>query len=273
MHKYALSLLALVGVACSDQQTQTTSGPAQAAASPDSVAAAAPLVSRPAVVPLAQVPASLRQPGQLLEGWRWQDANGENLLLVFRSISKSRQQLAASPPDSDAVQDMEDFERTAWLTARQYVRQQAGQYKELWRLQDAVTNCPLDMALKLQPGSTAITDLDHDGRSETTLMYALACRGDVSEAGLKLIMRAGAAKYALRGTSVVQYDSVPAEQRRPAQPCCLEKLSAAQQREGNTAGYYQTEAEFRTAPPAFLAFARQHWQKFSIEKFGEHEEL
>lgn len=271
-------LLLFLGLgACTDKPSEQmkTSQPTAAPVAADSVRAVpAATPYAPQAVKLADIPAQLRLPGQLLEGWRWTDANGENLLVVFRAVSLSKQQQAVPSPDSSQVEDMQDFERTARLSARQYVRHQGQHdYQELWRLQDAVADCALDLTLRLQPGSTAITDLDQNGRSETTLVYALACRGDISGADLKLIMRAGATKYALRGSSLVQYDSIPAEQRQPRNPCCLNKLSATQREQGNTEGYYQTEAEFQAAPPAFLAFARQHWQKFSVEKLGEHEDL
>lgn len=279
MPKYAILLLAAVVGGCSDKRVETTTRAAAPAAGAATVADSSQPARRiaPQALALAEIPPSLRLPGQLLEGWRWQDSNGENLLVVFRTVTLSRQQLAApsqpaAPPDSSAEVDMRDLERSAQLTARQYVRRR-GRYTELWRLQDAVANCPLDLTLRLRPGSTAITDLDRDGRSETTLLYALACRGDVSGATLKLIMRAGAAKYALRGFTVVQYDSVPATARQPANPCCLDKLSKARREEGNREGYYQSEAEFRAAPPAFLPFARQQWQKFSIETMEDHEDL
>jgi hypothetical protein len=276
MRQILCALLVIGLTACTDnakQQAQTGQPTATTPADSGTTAQpAAPYTPQPVV--LADIPAKLRLPGQLQEAWRWTDANGENLLVVFRTVSSSKQQLAMPSPDSSAVEDMQDFERTARIAARQYVRQSSqAVYQELWRLQDAVTACALDMTLRLQPHSTAITDLDHNGRSETTLVYALACRGDISGADLKLIMRAGAAKYALRGSSIVQYDSIPAQQRQPANPCCLEKFSAAQREQDNTEGYYQTEAEFQAAPPAFLAFARQHWQKFSIETPDEHEDL
>lgn len=276
MRKTLWILLFASLAACSDtanQQAQTGSPVATAGVSPDSVPSAPTTRYSPQAVKLADIPAKLRLPGQLLEAWRWNDANGENMLVAFRTVSNSKQQANPSS-DSTEEQEMTDLERTARLAVRQYVRQpKQTEYSELWRLQDAVTDCPLDMTLRLQPSSTTVTDLDQNGRSETTLVYALACRGDISGADLKLIMRAGAAKYALRGSSLVQYDSAPAQQRQPRNPCCLDKLSAAQREQGNPEGYYQTEAEFRTAPPAFLTFARQHWQKFSIEEQAEHEDL
>ena len=47
----------------------------------------------------------------------------------------------------------------------------------------------------------SITDLDSDGIAESTFLYKLSCRSDISPARLKLIMHKGAAKYAMRGTT------------------------------------------------------------------------
>lgn len=278
---YAIGLLVFGLVSCSEKKEGSTAALPPTSARPvtnatDGVAPSRPSIS-PQVVALAQIPAALRMPGKLLEAWRWTDANGENLLVVFRSVTLSNQQRAkqAHPdtaPDSSEVEEMQDFERSARLTAKQYVLKQ-GKYTELWRLQDGVSACALDMTLGLKPNSTAITDLDQDGQSETTLVYTAACRGDVSPATLKLIMREGPDKFALRGSTVVQFDSVPISQRQPAVPCCAEKLSKAQREQGDDAGYYETEKEFQKAPPAFLPFARQQWQKFSIEKVEDHTEI
>ena len=81
-------------------------------------------------------------------------------------------------------------------------------------------------------------------------------------------MHEGAAKYALRGYTVVQFDSVPASQRRPAEPCCLDKLTKQQQQQlydsptADFAGRYFNENDFKQQPE-FLRFARQHWQRYS----------
>ncbi|SNC77380.1 hypothetical protein SAMN06265337_3963 [Hymenobacter gelipurpurascens] len=276
-----IGLLVFLLVSCSEKQESSTAALPPTNARPGANAADATAASRPEIkpqaVPLAQIPAPQRLPGQLLEAWRWQDANGENLLVVFRAVTLSNQQRAkqahpATAPDSNEVEEMGDFERTARLMAKQYVLKQ-GKYTVLWRLQDGVAACALDMTLGLKPSSTTITDLDQDGQGETTLVYTAACRGDVSPASLKLIMREGPDKYALRGSTVVQYDSVPVLQRQPAVPCCAEKLSKAQREQGDDAGYYETEKEFQRAPPAFLSFARQQWQKFSIEKVEDHTEI
>ncbi|TGE05329.1 M949_RS01915 family surface polysaccharide biosynthesis protein [Hymenobacter fodinae] len=255
---YALSLLTLLGVSCSEQKTgekEKKALPAKASTSNIPAATSADSISRQPV-PLAQVPAALRLPGKLLEAWRWTDANGQNLLVVFRK-----------GPSAEKTTKYTDEEAYVELFARQYV-QRAGSWQELWRLQDAVHNCPFDLWLGPLPGSTSVTDLDDNGQSETTLIYKLTCRSDVSPSDLKLIMHEGAAKYALRGQMVVAYDSVPVSQRAPTNPCCLDTISKQQLDAPDgyelLAGRYETEKEFRKAPAAFLPFARQQWRKWSV---------
>jgi hypothetical protein len=167
--------------------------------------------------------------------------------------------------DDDQVGDG----RTARLLARQYRRPlgSTGAYQQLWQLQDAMRDCPLDLTLGLLPGSTRITDLDGNGRTETTVVYALGCRGGVDPAALKLIMREGAAKYALRGEAIQPLGG-PAEtaraRRLAAGPvCCAEGIpDTAYQR---LEGLYVTEKDFTNAPPAFLAFARQQWRRWRTQ--------
>lgn len=231
---------------------------------------------QPIAVAASDVPAAQRQPGKLLEAWRWQDANSENLLVVYRTAIPSRNERRANTDpawrkklaDPKTVTSAEDDGRGAQLLVRQYVLKK-GAYTELWRLQDSVSDCPVDLILGPASNSTTITDLDHNGQSETTVLYAMGCRGDVSPDDMKLVMHEGATKYALRGFTVVQFDSIPARQRQPTNPCCLGQLSKTQLAklyDGPTEDYmgrYFSEADFK-AKPEFLHFARQQWQKYSV---------
>lgn len=255
-----LAVLPLVA-ACSEQR----SSPETATASPAAAPAVAASFDSTTVrnLPLSQLPAGVpRQPGQVLELKQWTDANGPNLLRISRSPI---QLLPARPDDPNDTQSVR-------LYARQYV-QRAGKWMELWHLQDAVERCAFDTWLGPVPGAVAVTDLNNNGRTETTLLYKLVCRSDVSPASLKLIMREGPAKYALRGYTVVQYDSVPAAQRIPASSCCLDTIRPARLEKYYDLldGRYETEKEFRQAPPVFLRFARQQWRRWVVEQ--EFEQL
>ena len=216
---------------------------------------------RPAPVPTperlsaAQVPATLKLPGKLLEAWRWRDANGENILLISRT--------AARP---EAKMKNLEHERYTELYARQYVSQGEPNYRELWRLYDANRYCWGDMELGPLPGATAVTDLDHDGYTETTLLYKLSCRTDTSPAAMKLVMHEGTAKYALRGQMVqLANHTSPAEkaQAKARKLCCGDQVNPkADDAYLQYEGLYQSEKDFAAAPPAFLAFARQQWRQW-----------
>lgn len=262
----------------SEQAVTSQQTTANVAGAPDTAVVAVGSFKRlqPVAVAATEVPAAQRLPGKLLEAWRWQDANGENLLVVYRSNIPSRNERRAQADpawrkklaDPATVTSAEDDGRGAQLLVRQYVRKQ-GAYTELWRLQDSVADCPVDLILGPASNSTTVTDLDHNGQSETTVVYALGCRGDVSPDDLKLVMHEGAAKYTLRGFTVVQFDSIPARQRQPTNPCCLGQLSKTQLAklyDGPTEAYmgrYFSEADFN-GKPNFLRFARSQWQRYSV---------
>lgn len=260
MHYYLYATFVLALAACTEKQpaTSTPSAPPSPPAGPAAPAAQLASAARPDTavarqrLALAQLPAALRPTGQLLEAWRWTDANGENVLVAARTVVA----------DDDQV----DEGRTVRLLVRQHVRPSGSTsaYQQLWQLQDAVSDCPLDLTLGLLPGSTHITDLDGNGRTETTLVYALGCRGGIDPAALKLIMREGAAKYALRGEAIQPLGG-PTEMTRArrlaAGPvCCAEGIpDTAYQR---LEGLYVTEKDFTNAPPAFLDFAQQQWRRW-----------
>lgn len=248
--KYAACVLLLA--ACSPksaEQSPPATAPA-AAAPPATTAAPADTAVARQPLTLAQLPAALRPVGKLLEAWRWMDANGENTLVASRTV------VAGSADVSDA--------RTARLLVRQSVRH-GGSYQQLWQLQDAVADCPVDLWLGLLPGSLRVTDLDHNGRTETTVLYGLACKGDISPLELKLIMHEGAAKYALRGTAIEMAggpDDVARSARMAAGPvCCAQPQADSDPDYRRYEGQYDSEKDFVNAPPAFLAFAQRQWRR------------
>ncbi|WBA41485.1 M949_RS01915 family surface polysaccharide biosynthesis protein [Hymenobacter canadensis] len=260
-----LWLAAVALAACSTDPSTSAPDNDAAGSSPDSIvklpaATMAAAFDSATVIslPPTQLPAGVpRLPGQVLELKQWTDINGRNLLVVTRTPART---LPARPDDPNETKSVS-------LYARQFV-QRAESWQELWRLQDAVERCAFDTWLGPVPGAMSITDLDADGQTETTLLYRLVCRSDVSPAQQKLILREGAAKYALRGYSVVQYDAVPAAQRVPPTACCLDTIPPArlEVRYELLDGRYETEREFRLAPAAFLRFARQQWRRWSVEE-------
>ena len=94
------------------------------------VAQTAPLASP---IKLAQLPKGIRYRGKMTEAWRWKDNNGENILLL--SIL-GPQAVADSQADEDGM--------TTELFAVHYCQKDTG-YKVVWRLNDHVRDCPLDI--------------------------------------------------------------------------------------------------------------------------------
>jgi hypothetical protein len=203
-----------------------------------------------------KLPVEIQLPaGKLIEAKQWTDTNGQNLLVILRT-----------PERTVPSKDMDEA-RQAELHVRQYVRHN-GLYQELWRLQDAVRECPVDLTLGPLPGATSITDLDNDGQTETTVLYRLACRGDVSPAQLKLIMREGKMKYALRGQMIqlLNYSSKDEQKKMLAKPiCCADNIKPTDTNYEQLEGLYQNEKDFATAPPSFLVYARQQWRRWRMK--------
>lgn len=136
------------------------------------------------------VPPGIQIAGEVVAGSRWRDAAGENLLLLTQTGEIDR--------SSEACTDCRDAE----LYAYHFVRKGGG-WERLWRVADFERGCEFDLLADFVEGSLSVTDLDEDGTAESTFLYTLACRSDVSPATRKLIMHEGAAKYAIRGTTDV----------------------------------------------------------------------
>ncbi|MBQ7618410.1 MAG: hypothetical protein IJS50_06000, partial [Desulfovibrio sp.] len=98
-------------------------------------------------------------------------------------------------------------------------------------------NCETSLSLEFAKSSPIVTDLDHNGLAEVWLTYYLACRGDVSPEGMKIIMYENGQKYALRGETFLHVDGQ------------------------DLGGKYQLDSAFKKAPEVFRRFADQLWQK------------
>jgi len=114
--------------------------------------------------------------------------------------------------------------------------------KLLWRTFDAERGCEFDLAAEFVGRALTPTDLDGDGIGEVTMMYELQCTSDYSPATLKLIMREGEAKYAIRGTTrlMKEYDTREAGSARMV-----------------------VDPSFRHAPASFREHAVGRWAMFN----------
>ena len=187
------------------------------------------------------LPKEIRFKGKVVAGARWLDQKGENLLLLCETGSFD----SPVPPNSKE-NPYQEWGRAAELHVYHYLKARE-HYTLLWKLFDQVKICPLDLYAAFLPNCLTITDLDGNGIAESTFLYKLGCRGDVSPDRLKLIMHEGKVKYALRGETLVPTGDPN------------KKLG----------GHKAIDPAFHRAPKAFLDHALQQWNAFAEEKFGE----
>jgi hypothetical protein len=185
---------------------------------------------------IKDIPKSISVKGNVVSATKWTDKNGENYL-VFTETEK--RQNPNNPEEEELISDKEFF-------GYQYIIKE-GNAKQLWKIQDFVKGCDADLTLELIDKSVAVTDLNNDGIAETSFMYRLGCRSDVSPCGLKLLMHEGETKYALRGeTMVFPWPDSPNK---------------------GDGGKITDEKSFANAPKGFLEFAKKQWEKFKEERF------
>ncbi len=111
--------------------------------------------------------------GDFLNCTRWQDALGENYLILSQSkIQKSAKALEGRDDFHKASRDKEIYACHYIMTA--------DTTRLLWTLVDFQRDCPLDMTVEFLTEKPLITDLDNNGTAETWMVYQLGCRGDVS---------------------------------------------------------------------------------------------
>ncbi|MBE9608373.1 M949_RS01915 family surface polysaccharide biosynthesis protein [Chitinilyticum piscinae] len=257
MRPLFIALLLALLTACS--KTDPTP---PASASP-AATASAPATSGPAIRHLKQteLPAGVELRGKLVDALRWQDADGDNLLLLSEWNEEGK-----------VTEEAPDGSRSAYLAAAHY---QLGGAKprRLWLLNDSVQDCGFDVAAAFDLSATRVVDADGDGRAETLLGYSMTCTSDVSPYTYKLITHAGAQKYALRGLDrygVLYRDEETGEFVGPpllkdcstaAQKSTRERMKDSSWSEADWAlpGCYESDADFAQAPAALKQVALQHW--------------
>jgi len=183
--------------------------------------------------PLSSLPAAARGlvKGSFKQGFRWNDLDGENYLILTETG-------AFETPGRKARQDF-DASQDAELYAYRFVNVN-GRFSPVWQVTDFVRNCPLDLTAEFLTAATEVTDLDNDGFAEVWVMYKTACRGDVSPATLKLIMYEVNQKYAMRGATRIALPDV------------------------SVGGEKTPDARLR-ANRAFLRHAERKWKQFYVE--------
>lgn len=138
----------------------------------------------------------IRPPGRVVLAKTIFDRDGEHMLLLTRSAGPS--------PDAPRSGRVELIALDAALYAKG-----ARGWRADWTLHDEV-DCPgLDSAADFFASAVTITDVNGDGKVEVTLPYTMFCGGGVDSATVKVVLREGPLKLAIRGQSQVVFPGQP----------------------------------------------------------------
>lgn len=159
--------------------------------------------------------------GTIVDGKRWIDANGENIILISR----------------EELTETENEESIEQIYAYQYVKK-GNKFEMIWKVYDFMqAESWMDIYAKFIPQTLAVSDIDGNGIAETMFMYGLFAGTDVSPANVKLIMHEGDKKYALRGFQAIDIGGGEL-----------------------IGGDYEIDKAFKNAPNSFLDLAKKHWE-------------
>ena len=174
-----------------------------------------------------KVPEDIKYQGSVVAMAKWEDKLGSNVLFITETAEKSNE-------DS----------RSKELFGYHYISDHT-ESSLLWKINDFINDCPVDLTLEYLNGSLIITDLDKNGIGESSFLYKMSCKGDVSADDMKLLMHEDKNKYAVRGSMKLMMNGQE-----------LEK------------GSMMIDPAFDKAPEEFLAFAKKQWSKYKTENVG-----
>jgi hypothetical protein len=177
---------------------------------------------------VTKAPAVIKYDGKIVASAKWEDKMGENIVLITETSEKTQS----------------GDNRMKELFGYHYILN-GGDAKLLWRINDFVKDCPVDITLSYMTNSFSITDLDKNGIAESSFLYKSSCKGDVSADDMKLIMHEGEIKFAIRGIMKLIVNGETYEK-----------------------GTMNIDPSFDKAPKEFLDYAKSRWEKHQTEKIG-----
>lgn len=150
-------------------------------------------IGKPAAIDAATLAAeAIRIDGELVGAWRIRDRDGEHLLVLTRKAGASPQK-----PQSARIEKID--------LAAVYYRRHGDRWQHEWTIRDG-SDCPgLDLEADFYTSDLAFTDVNGDGRTEVSVPYYLFCGGGIDPRTVKVILREGPTKLAVRGESRVTY--------------------------------------------------------------------
>lgn len=167
----------------------------------------------------------IKYSGKIVADAMWNDKNGENMVIITET----------------PVLEQSGYKE---LFGYHYINNN-GETKLLWNIHDYIEECPVDITLKYIDNSLTITDLNNNGIAESSFLYRMSCKGDVSPDDMKLLMHEGETKYAIRG-----------------------QMKLTIKGEGTYGGEMKIDPSFDKAPKEFLDYAKDRWNKYREEKAG-----
>lgn len=133
--------------------------------------------------------------GDMVTALTVQDKTGVHILVLSSASGPSRAQ--PNPARVERIDLRATYYRKAGSNG-------AGPWTEEWTIKDGV-DCPgLDASAAFFAKHVTVTDLNNDGVAEVIVPYKMFCGGGVDSDTVKIILRQGAEKYALRGESLVR---------------------------------------------------------------------
>lgn len=176
---------------------------------------------------ISAIPGDIKYQGSVIAMAKWKDKLGENILFVTETAERSTEDT-----------------RSKELFGYHYIVSD-DETKQLWKINDFVNDCPLDLTLRYMDRSLEITDLDNNGIAESSFLYRLACKGDVSSDDMKLLMHEGKEKYAIRGIMDIMLNGRPFQK-----------------------GEMNIDPSFNNAPEVFKNYSITKWDKYKTDNIG-----
>ena len=114
--------------------------------------------------------------GKIVNKKKWQDSNGENIVLFTQNENELFvYHYAINADNVKLMRKVNDFEKA----------------------------CEYDLVLNFIENSIKVTDIDNNNFGEVTFAYKKACISDVSPKNLKLLMLENGNKYIIRGSTSI----------------------------------------------------------------------
>ncbi len=211
----------------------------------------------PVSITQSEIPANISFKGNsFYAAYKWYDKTGNNILVLSTSsLSTNNKEIG-------------ETENTMELFARLINLKDLGKPTIVWDMYDAEKKCIFDITCEFVDHN--VTDLDNDSLKEVMIMYKLCCRSDVSPATMKLIMREGKTKYALRGKMVFIIPDIPDSLFADTREIDLTKIPKEELEKTmfRDWGCYENANDFKNAP-VFLDYAKQFWRDHSFENASD----